>query len=142
MRCIKDLVKLEQDWIPNSQKCSLYIRPTLISTEVLFRSISHLIWLACNCFAVLNVREQNGVNSGLPSNDRVFNNALLQMQCLHYILYILLKSGCEDMLQVKASSNFLKRGQAGKRVSQVRGSIIWNKLPDQYKRAKMIMNSK
>lgn len=33
LKCITELVKVDQDWIPNSQKCSLYIRPTMISTE-------------------------------------------------------------------------------------------------------------
>jgi branched-chain amino acid aminotransferase len=30
---IRDLVKLESDWVPKERGCSLYIRPTLIGTE-------------------------------------------------------------------------------------------------------------
>lgn len=33
-RCIKKLVSIDRDWIPESTKCSLYVRPTLIGTEV------------------------------------------------------------------------------------------------------------
>lgn len=34
IECIKKLVSIEKDWVPNSNKASLYIRPTLIGTEV------------------------------------------------------------------------------------------------------------
>eukprot|EP00794_Sanderia_malayensis_P018105 gene18105-19914_t len=33
LKCIEELVKLDQDWIPHNHLCSLYIRPTIISTE-------------------------------------------------------------------------------------------------------------
>ena len=33
LKCIKELVKLDSDWIPKEKGYSLYIRPTLISTE-------------------------------------------------------------------------------------------------------------
>ncbi|XP_049639778.1 branched-chain-amino-acid aminotransferase, cytosolic isoform X3 [Suncus etruscus] len=33
LECIKQLVKLEQDWVPHSTSASLYIRPTFIGTE-------------------------------------------------------------------------------------------------------------
>jgi len=33
LKCISKLITVDQDWIPNSRKCSLYVRPTLISTE-------------------------------------------------------------------------------------------------------------
>ena len=37
LKCIIELVKLEKDWVPDSDKCpnsSLYIRPTMIATNV------------------------------------------------------------------------------------------------------------
>lgn len=33
LRCIKELVRLDQDWIPHAKGTSLYIRPTMIGTE-------------------------------------------------------------------------------------------------------------
>ncbi|XP_044534391.1 branched-chain-amino-acid aminotransferase, cytosolic [Gracilinanus agilis] len=33
LKCIKELVKLEQEWVPHSTSASLYVRPTLIGTE-------------------------------------------------------------------------------------------------------------
>jgi branched-chain amino acid aminotransferase len=33
LRAIKDLVRLEADWVPRSEGTSLYIRPTMIATE-------------------------------------------------------------------------------------------------------------
>lgn len=33
LKCISELVRLDQDWIPDSDSSSLYIRPTIISTE-------------------------------------------------------------------------------------------------------------
>lgn len=39
--CIKKLVSIDKEWVPRSDKASLYIRPTLIGTEVYsFLSIS------------------------------------------------------------------------------------------------------
>lgn len=32
-KCIQALVDVDRDWVPNSQKASLYIRPTMIGTE-------------------------------------------------------------------------------------------------------------
>ncbi len=32
--CIKELIRVDSDWVPKSQECSLYIRPTFIGTEV------------------------------------------------------------------------------------------------------------
>eukprot|EP00794_Sanderia_malayensis_P018104 gene18104-19913_t len=32
-KCMVELVKVDQDWVPHSQSCSLYIRPSLIGTE-------------------------------------------------------------------------------------------------------------
>jgi branched-chain amino acid aminotransferase len=34
LKCIKELVKLDQSWIPSERGYSLYIRPTLIATQV------------------------------------------------------------------------------------------------------------
>jgi branched-chain amino acid aminotransferase len=33
MRAVSELVKLEQDWVPNAPNTALYLRPTLIGTE-------------------------------------------------------------------------------------------------------------
>ncbi|XP_031572283.1 branched-chain-amino-acid aminotransferase-like [Actinia tenebrosa] len=33
VKCIRQLVKLDQEWVPYSDTCSLYIRPTLIGTQ-------------------------------------------------------------------------------------------------------------
>ncbi|MBI5502974.1 MAG: branched-chain amino acid aminotransferase [Deltaproteobacteria bacterium] len=33
LRALKDLVALERDWIPTTEGCSLYIRPTMIATD-------------------------------------------------------------------------------------------------------------
>ena len=34
LECIKDLIRLDKEWIPTFDNCSLYIRPTFIGTEV------------------------------------------------------------------------------------------------------------
>lgn len=37
LKCIIELVKLEKEWMPDSEECpnsSLYIRPTMIATNV------------------------------------------------------------------------------------------------------------
>ena len=34
IKCIKRLVAIDQEWVPHSTASSLYIRPTLIGTEV------------------------------------------------------------------------------------------------------------
>jgi len=33
LKCVTELVRVDKDWIPSEDNCSLYIRPTLISTE-------------------------------------------------------------------------------------------------------------
>lgn len=33
LKCIKKLISIDQEWVPYSQKCSLYVRPTFIGTE-------------------------------------------------------------------------------------------------------------
>jgi len=43
LECIRRLVEVDQDWVPDSDSASLYIRPTFISTEV--RRISG----CCSC---------------------------------------------------------------------------------------------
>jgi branched-chain amino acid aminotransferase len=37
LACIKELVKLDQRWIPAEHGYSLYIRPTMIASQVLHR---------------------------------------------------------------------------------------------------------
>ena len=34
LECIKDLVRVDREWVPKAKDCSLYIRPTYIGTEV------------------------------------------------------------------------------------------------------------
>ena len=34
LECMKDLVRIDKDWVPKLDGCSLYIRPTFIGTEV------------------------------------------------------------------------------------------------------------
>lgn len=34
IECIKRLIQVDRDWVPNSTTSSLYIRPTFIGTEV------------------------------------------------------------------------------------------------------------
>ena len=34
LKCIKKLVSLDAEWVPYSDQCSLYIRPSAIGTEV------------------------------------------------------------------------------------------------------------
>ncbi len=34
LECIKDLIRLDKDWVPKADNCSLYIRPAFIGTEV------------------------------------------------------------------------------------------------------------
>jgi len=33
LKCISELVRVDEDWISDQENCSLYIRPTMISTE-------------------------------------------------------------------------------------------------------------
>ena len=33
LECIRKLVDVDRDWVPDNQKASLYIRPTMIGTE-------------------------------------------------------------------------------------------------------------
>ena len=41
LECIKDLIRIDKEWVPRLEDCSLYIRPTFIGTEV------HVHVLAC-----------------------------------------------------------------------------------------------
>ena len=34
LECIKDLLRIDREWVPRAENCSLYIRPTMIGTEV------------------------------------------------------------------------------------------------------------
>ena len=34
LECIKELVRVDKEWIPQKENCSLYIRPHLFGTEV------------------------------------------------------------------------------------------------------------
>lgn len=46
LECIRKLVEVEKEWVPYSTTASLYIRPTLIGTEVKTLSLSpHNFWV-------------------------------------------------------------------------------------------------
>ena len=34
LECMKDLIRLDKDWVPKAKDCSLYLRPTFIGTQV------------------------------------------------------------------------------------------------------------
>lgn len=34
LECIKELIRLDKDWVPKIEGTSLYVRPTFIGTEV------------------------------------------------------------------------------------------------------------
>lgn len=36
IKCMKRLIQIDQEWVPHSETSTLYIRPTLIGTEVSF----------------------------------------------------------------------------------------------------------
>lgn len=52
LECIKELVKLDQEWVPYSTSASLYIRPTFIGTEVQTDSL----FLGGQLIIILHVR--------------------------------------------------------------------------------------
>ena len=53
-KCIKKLISIDREWVPRSDKCSLYIRPTMIATEVsISRNIRSLCYLQAHAVAVL-----------------------------------------------------------------------------------------
>lgn len=33
LECIKDLIRVDREWVPKTENCSLYVRPTFIGTE-------------------------------------------------------------------------------------------------------------
>jgi len=34
LECIKDLIRVDREWVPKAKDTSLYVRPTFIGTEV------------------------------------------------------------------------------------------------------------
>ena len=34
LECIKELIRVDREWVPKIDNCSLYLRPTFIGTEV------------------------------------------------------------------------------------------------------------
>ena len=34
LECIKELIRVDREWVPKINNCSLYLRPTFIGTEV------------------------------------------------------------------------------------------------------------
>jgi hypothetical protein len=39
---IKDLIRLDREWVPKTENCSLYVRPTFIGTEVSLSQLASL----------------------------------------------------------------------------------------------------
>ena len=37
LECIKELIRIDKDWVPKVEGTSLYVRPTYIGTEVRYR---------------------------------------------------------------------------------------------------------
>ena len=42
-KLLKEFVKVEKDWIPKAQGYSLYLRPTMIATQVIFLLLKSII---------------------------------------------------------------------------------------------------
>lgn len=43
IKCIKRLIQVDQEWVPHSEKASLYIRPTFIAIDVSKHSTTFFI---------------------------------------------------------------------------------------------------
>ena len=37
LECLKKLIRVDREWVPDSNRCSLYIRPAMIGSEVGYR---------------------------------------------------------------------------------------------------------
>ena len=61
LECIRQLVDVDKDWVPDNPKASLYIRPTMIGTEP-------SLGVSVSLFCTLQV----GVPSGILSLKPVF----------------------------------------------------------------------
>lgn len=45
IECIKKLVEIDQEWVPNENDATLYVRPTLIGTDVNINTKSNIVYL-------------------------------------------------------------------------------------------------
>lgn len=48
IKCIQRLVSIDQEWVPHTQKASLYIRPTLIGIDVSGYEMNLVIYIFCS----------------------------------------------------------------------------------------------
>lgn len=48
IKCIQRLVSIDQEWVPHTQKASLYIRPTLIGIDVSGCEMYLIIYIFCS----------------------------------------------------------------------------------------------
>jgi hypothetical protein len=49
LECVKRLVSIDREWIPNARGYSLYMRPTLIATTVRDPHVEQQIGSECSC---------------------------------------------------------------------------------------------
>ena len=70
-KCVKRLVAIDQEWVPHSTASSLYIRPTLIGTEV--RSGTGMV-----------KGSASGVQKIRSGSCMLFSMALISIICLIY----------------------------------------------------------
>lgn len=47
IQCISRLIQIDQEWVPHSESSTLYIRPTLIATEVSISEMNLVIIVNC-----------------------------------------------------------------------------------------------
>lgn len=63
LKCLKHLISIEREWVPYSNKCSLYIRPTLIGTQVRLAAVIALdMHFLVSEFKLLRAMEKGPVN--------------------------------------------------------------------------------
>lgn len=52
IKCLNRLISIDQEWVPHSEAASLYIRPTLIGTDV---SNQHLLIYRYSSISILHL---------------------------------------------------------------------------------------
>ena len=50
--CLHRFVEIEKDWVPQKEGCSLYLRPTMIGTEVMSSSSADTFY---GCYVRINI---------------------------------------------------------------------------------------
>lgn len=45
IKCMQRLISIDQEWVPHTEKASLYLRPTLIGIDVSIKEQSNDIWM-------------------------------------------------------------------------------------------------